>query len=149
MTIKGFACLKNELKPLTNCTVKRAFTFPPGFKLFRQVTLKYIFHFGHSLSFVNQEESIKLFMKKLFVSGKKFFALNYRFSAPKNTNLWFKLELGISTFFSLAMSAAVSVPKWRLRVRPTDSSGRVWIQVEGWGPNPPSHLTCKRGQRHQ
>lgn len=35
-------------------------------------------------------------------------ALNYRFSALKNTNLWFKLEPGIGIFFFLAMPAAVS-----------------------------------------
>ena len=43
-----------------------------------------------------------MFLKKNLV------ALNYRFSALKNTNSWFKLEPGIGIFFFLAMHAAIS-----------------------------------------
>lgn len=64
------------------------------------VTLSYIFHFGHFLSFLELEESIKLF-KKFVCFIKRPVALNYRFLTPKTINLWFKLEPGIGIFLSL------------------------------------------------
>lgn len=36
------------------------------------------------------------------------FTMNYKFSSLKNSNLWFKLQLGIGMIFFLGMCAAVS-----------------------------------------